>query len=84
MDLKISELTREIALNEEALKKSESELKAINSSMTTEEAVKQLAAVRSTSSKSYSLFLINLFLMILIFLSYLPLVKCSNAGLGRK
>ena len=45
MDLKISELTQAVAFNEEALKKAENEFKAINSSMTTEEASRQLAVV---------------------------------------
>lgn len=47
MDLRISELTHGISSCEEAIKKAENELKIITSSMTTEEASKQLAVVCS-------------------------------------
>jgi len=51
MDLKISTLTHEVTINEEAAIKAEKELKSIISSITTEEASKQLIEVSEENKK---------------------------------
>ena len=56
MDLKISTLTHEVTINEEAAIKAEKELKSIISSITTEEASKQLIEVWKILSNGFYTF----------------------------